>query len=117
MDKTAAILVNYDLYETDTEIRQFVLDREGKAALVALVYNPLQADPDLSTNIQPEWDVMIRNPKGFTDQVFTTMALSAVTASSNMIPVLFVTPSGDTLSQEIFYDAGGLLVVNHGTLY
>lgn len=116
MDKTAAILVNYDLYETDTNIRQFVLDREGKAALVALVYNPLQADPDNSTRIQPDWDVVIRNPKDFTNEVFTTMALSAVTASSNMIPVIFVNPGTLTACNQTFYDAGGLLVVNYSDL-
>lgn len=118
MDKqrktTAGILVDYDLYENDTEVRQWVLSKEGQASLIALVHNPLGVDPDHSQNINPDWDVVIRNGKDRPKNLFLIQALSLIQESSNIIPAVAVSPDPD---HTVYQDAGVLVVINYEQIH
>lgn len=107
MEKTAGILVDYDLYRESDAVRSFVKFRYGKAALVALVTDP-EVD-ELDDHYL--WDVIIKNHKGWSEDGFKTSAMLTLKEASNIIPVIAL----DESNTDMYYRHDVLYVMDDQT--
>lgn len=107
----SAVLVDYDLYELNPELRLWCFLNKDKASFVLLVTEPTLHDYDPATHNPvpeaPDWQAVIRNKAGTPDIVFKTSALCVLQDHSNLLPVLAI--DGDPEIQQMFRDGGVLL--------
>ncbi len=103
----AAIVVDYDYYRSSADVRHWVDQREGQAVLIALVSSPEAEHPEDFLNTDCEWDIVISNPKGYTDQVFKSIAMKTL-AHSKTIPVIAL----DLFNTETYRTNNVLAIVN-----
>lgn len=106
---TAAVVVDYDYYRSSPAVQEWVKARDGQALFVALVSSPDAEHPEdyLDADNEIEWDVVIANPKGYTDQVFKWKAMDALKAYSNIHPVIAL----DLFNEETYRTRGNVLMV------
>lgn len=102
----SAIVVDYDHYRADPNVREWVRKRQGQASLIALVGSPDAEHPENYLDTDCEWDVVISNHNGSTDQVFKHNALAALKNMSNIHPVIAV----DLFNDEEYRRAGVLII-------
>lgn len=102
-----ALIVDYDFYCSSPKVRAFVERRKHRASMVLLVSTPDARDPE-DTPQSVDWDIVIRNHKGHTDQSFKTAALTLLATSSNVYPAVTI----DWFNQETYEEVGTLMVLD-----
>jgi hypothetical protein len=110
MDKTtAAIIVSYQYYLANPNVRAFLEHRKDRASMVAFVEDADQYDPENSP-YDLEWNVVITNSPGWSAEVFKVSALSAISKHSNLYPAIAIDPD----NMDIYDEAGCLIVLGAG---
>lgn len=109
-----AILVDYDLWESDEWTRFWIGNHRENAYAVLLVKNPETAnyDPaDTRWKNYEQFDVVITNSGGKPDEEFKENALNVLMTTSNLTPVVALDGNWEVLDT---FDVMGVLVNKTG---
>lgn len=109
-----AILVDYDLWESDEWTRYWVMMHRSDAYAVLLVSNPETSNYDPSDERwkgYEQFDVVITNSGNKSDEDFKENALNVLMTTSNLTPVVALDGNWDVLEA---FDVMGVLVNKTG---